>query len=144
MIRLLSKLIGEIPGITPLPIPDYVTVYSPWMFSMSLDPHQFRCTSDEFGKQLAAAGIPGAGTARYYIPAVGSAFLEANARAKKYPYCMPPASREYHYGTDTCPRAWQFVQNWIRWSSFCEKYTEDHCHLAKEIVATVAEKNRKA
>jgi dTDP-4-amino-4,6-dideoxygalactose transaminase len=143
MIRLLSKLIGTIPGVTPLPIPDYVTVYSPWMFGMSIDPDQFRCSADEFGRQLVAGGIPGASTARYYLPAVGSTFLEENAKARKYPYSIPPASREYHYGTDTCPQAWKFVQNWIRWATFCEKYTEDHCHLAKEIVSAVAEKNRR-
>jgi dTDP-4-amino-4,6-dideoxygalactose transaminase len=143
MIRLLTRLIGEIPGITPLAIPDYLTVYSPWMFGMSIDPEQFRCTVDDFGRQLVAAGIPGAGTARYYFPPVGSAFLETSARAKKYPYSMPPASRDYHYGPDTCPQAWKFLQTWLRWSSFCEKYTEDHCHLAKEIVSRVAEKNRK-
>jgi hypothetical protein len=144
MIRLLTKLIGEIPGITPLAIPDYLTVYSPWMFGMSIDPDQFRCTVDDFGRQLVAAGIPGAGTARYYFPAIGSAFLENSAKAQKYPYSMPPASREYPYGADTCPQAWKFLQTWLRWSSFCEKYTEDHCHLAKEIVSSVAEKNRKA
>ncbi|MFH1741452.1 MAG: DegT/DnrJ/EryC1/StrS family aminotransferase, partial [bacterium] len=32
MVRLLTQKIGEIPGITPLPIPDYVNVYSCWMF----------------------------------------------------------------------------------------------------------------
>jgi perosamine synthetase len=143
MIRLLSNLIGEIPGVTPLPIPDYVTVYSPWMFGMSIDPDRFHCTADEFGRQLEAGGIPGAGTARYYLPAVGSTFLEANAKAKRYPYSMPPASRTYHYGVDSCPRAWKFVQTWIRWATFCEKYTEEHCHLARTIVSTVAEKNRK-
>ncbi len=143
MIRLLSKLIGEIPGVTPLPIPDYATVYSPWMFSMSIDPDQFRCTADEFGAQLAAGGIPGASTARYYYPPLGSAFLQKNAKAKKYPYSMPPASREYQYGADTCPQAWKFLQTWIRWATFCEKYTERHCQLAKEIVSAVAEKNRK-
>ena len=143
MIRLLSKLIGRIPGVTPLPIPEYVTVYSPWMFGMSIDPQQFTCTADEFGAQLAATGIPGAGTARYYVPAVGSAFLAKNADAKRYPYSMPPASRQYHYGPETCPRAWKFVQTWIRWASFCEKYTEEHCELAARIVGQVAEKNRK-
>ena len=143
MIRLMTKLIGEIPGVTPQPIPDYVTVYSPWMFSMSIDPEQFKCTVDDFGRQLVAAGIPGASTARYYLPAIGSAFLEKNARAKKYPYSMPPASREYHYGAEMCPQAWKFLQTWLRWSSFCEKYTQEHCQLAKDIVAAVAEKNRK-
>ena len=85
MIRLLSKLIGEIPGVAPLPIPDYATVYSPWMFSMSLDLGQFRCTADEFGTQLAAAGIPDASTARYYYPPLGSAFLERNAAGEEVP-----------------------------------------------------------
>jgi perosamine synthetase len=143
MVRLLSKLIGEIPGVTPLPIPDFADVYSPWMFSMNLDLDQFRCTADEFSTQLAAAGISDASTARYYFPPIGSAFLERNARKKKYPYSMPPASREYHYGAESCPRAWKFLQSWIRWSSFCEKYTEKHCELAARIVRQVAAKNRK-
>ncbi len=143
MLRLMSELIAEIPGITPLPIPEFVTTYSPWMFCLSTDPAQFRCTADEFARQLEAAGIPGAGTARYYLPAAGCTFLNENARAKKYPYSQPPASRDYHYGTDSCPRAWQFLQTWIRWATFCEKYTEEHCHLAHEIVAEIAAKNRR-
>ena len=57
---------------------------------------------------------------------------------------MPPASREYHYGTENYPQAWKFLQTWIRWATFCEKYTEDHCHLAKRIVSEVAEKYRKS
>ncbi|MGH2367820.1 MAG: DegT/DnrJ/EryC1/StrS family aminotransferase, partial [Chloroflexota bacterium] len=63
MARLLAGLLAEIPGITPLPIPDYVTVYSPWMVGFSIDPAAFRCTADAFGEQCAAAGIPGASTA---------------------------------------------------------------------------------
>ena len=58
MIRLMSKLIGEIPGVTPLPIPEFVDVYSAWMFTMSIDPAQFTCTVDEFAKQLVDAGVP--------------------------------------------------------------------------------------
>ncbi len=45
MVRLLTDLIGEIPGVTPLPIPDYVGVYSCWMFGMSIDPTVFKCIS---------------------------------------------------------------------------------------------------
>lgn len=144
MLRLMSQLIAEIPGVTPLPIPEFATVYSPWMLSFSIDPAQFRCSADEFGQQVEAAGILGAGTARYYLPAAGCTFLNENARAKKYPYSKPPASRDYHYGPESCPRAWQFLQTWIRWATFCEKYTEEHCHLAREIVAKVAAKNRRA
>lgn len=144
MLRLMSELVAKVPGVTPLPIPEFVTKYSPWMFSMSIDPSQFRCSADEFARQLEAAGIPGVGTARYYLPAAGCVFLAENAKAKKFPYSMPPASRDYHYGTESCPQAWQFLQNWIRWSTFCEKYTEEHCHLVHGIVADVAAKNRRA
>ena len=143
MIRLLTKLLAEIPGITPLPIPDFMNVYSAWMCSFSMDPQQFKCTADEFAQQIRTAGIPGASTARYYLMAAGFTFLEENAGKKVYPYSMPPASREYHYGTDSCPAAWEFLQTWIRWSTFCEKYTEQHCELAQRIVREVADRNRK-
>ncbi|MFH1919356.1 MAG: DegT/DnrJ/EryC1/StrS family aminotransferase [Planctomycetota bacterium] len=143
MIRLLTKLLREIPGITPLAIPDFMNVYSAWMCSFSIDPEQFNSTADEFAEQVRAAGVPGAGTARYYLLAAGSTFLEENARKKSYPYSMPPASREYHYGTDSCPTGWKFLQTWIRWSSFCEKYTQQHCELAQRIVKEVADRNRK-
>lgn len=143
MIRLLTKLLAEIPGITTMTIPDSVNVYSAWMASFSIDPTQFTCTTDQFGEQIAAAGIPGASTARYYLLPACLEFLEENAHKKVYPYSTPPASRIYKYGTDSCPTAWKFLQTWIRWPSFCDKYTEEHCALAKQIVAEVAEKNRK-
>ncbi|MEO2049438.1 MAG: DegT/DnrJ/EryC1/StrS family aminotransferase [Pirellulales bacterium] len=143
MIRLLTKLLAEIPGIRPLAIPDFMDVYSAWMCSFSIEPDHFKCTVDDFSQQLAAAGIPGAGTGRYYLLAAGSTFLGKNAEAKKYPYSMPPASREYHYGMESCPVAWDFLQTWIRWATFCEKYTEQHCQLVQQIVSEVATKNRR-
>ncbi len=143
MIRLLSSLFAEIPGIRALPIPDYMNVYSAWMFSFSLDPGQFHCTADEFAEQLVQAGIPGAGTGKYYLMPLALTFLQRNAAKKRYPYSMPPASREYHYDETTCPTAWQFLQTWIRWATFCEKYTEAHCEQAASIVREVANRNRK-
>jgi perosamine synthetase len=143
MVRLLSRLVAEIPGVKPLTIPDYLDVYSSWMFSFNIDPAQFRCTIEELAKQLADAGIPGAGAGKYYLMPAAVTFLGDNARKKVYPYSMPPASREYRYNAETCPNAWKFVQTWIRWSTFCEKYTEAHCELAARIVSDVAEKNRK-
>jgi dTDP-4-amino-4,6-dideoxygalactose transaminase len=143
MIRLLARLVGEIPGIVPLPIPAYMNVYSAWMFSLSLAPGQFRCTADEFAAQLVRAGIPGAGTGRYYLMPMALTFLQRNARQKRYPYSQPPASREFRYDERTCPTAWEFLQTWIRWATFCEKYTEEHCALAARIVGQVAEGNRK-
>ncbi|MFY7953770.1 MAG: DegT/DnrJ/EryC1/StrS family aminotransferase, partial [Armatimonadaceae bacterium] len=143
MIRLLTQLLGEIPGITPLEIPDYLDVYSCWMVGFSIDPEQFTCTADEFGAQCAADGIPGIGTARYYLMPEGLTFLNENATAKRFPYSVPPASREYVYDENTCPEAHKFLETFLRWSTFCEKYTEEHCALAAAIVREVADRNRR-
>jgi dTDP-4-amino-4,6-dideoxygalactose transaminase len=143
MIRLMSKLIDEIPGVTPLPIPEFVDVYSAWMFTMSIDPAQFTCTVDEFARQLVDAGVPNAGSGRYHLMPVACTFLNENAANSVYPYSMPPASRRYRYDESTCPTAWDFVQSWIRWATFCEKYTKEDCYRAQEIVARVANRNRK-
>jgi len=142
MARLLTKLVAQIPGNTPLPIPDYVNVYSCWMIGISIDPKAFRCDAEPFAAQLAEAGITGAGTGKYYLMPAACTFLEENARKKIYPYSMPPASREYHYGADACPNAKAFLETWIRWSTFCEKYTPEHCRLAADIIRKVADKNR--
>jgi dTDP-4-amino-4,6-dideoxygalactose transaminase len=142
MVRLMTRLIGEIPGITPLPIPEYVNVYSCWMFGLSIDPASFRCDAEEFARQLGEAGVPGAGQGKYYLMSAACTFLEENAGKKVYPYSMPPASREYRYA-DACPNAKRFLENWIRWSTFCEKYQPEHCELAARIVRQVADKNRK-
>lgn len=143
MARLLSRLLAEIPGVTPLPIPDSVNVYSCWMFGFSIDPTAFACPPAEFAAHLAEAGIPGAGLGKYYLMPAACTFLDENARNKVYPYSTPPASREYRYGADTCPTAKRFLETWVRWSTFCAKYTEEDCHLAARIVRNVAEKNRK-
>ena len=142
MARLLTELIGEIPGVTPLPIPEYVNVYSCWMVGLSIDPHAFSCSAEEFAQQLADGGIPGAGQGRYYLMPEACTFLDESARLKRYPYSMPPASREYRYDSDTCPTAHGFLKNWIRWSTFCEKYQPQHCELAAEIIREVADRNR--
>jgi dTDP-4-amino-4,6-dideoxygalactose transaminase len=142
MVRRLSELIGEIPGVAPLPIPDYMDVYSPWMFGMSIEPIQFRCTTEEFARQLAEAGIPGAGMGKYYLMPAACTFLDENARNKVYPYSIPPASRQYRYSADTCPTARDFLENWIRWVTFCEKYQPEHCDMAARIVRKVADQNR--
>ncbi len=143
MVRLLSSLIAEIPGVSPLPIPDWQDVYSCWMVCITLDSEAFTCGSGEFARQLSEAGITGAGTGRYYLLPAACTFLEENARNKVYPYSMPPASREYSYGADNCPNARDFLENMIRWSTFCEKYQPEHCELAADIVRQVADGNRR-
>lgn len=142
MVRFLSARIAEIPGVVPLPIPDYVEVYSCWMFGLSLQPGAFRCSADEFAAQLVQEGIPGAGTGRYYLMPAALTFLQQKAREQVYPYSQPPASRRYAYSADSCPVARDFLETFIRWSTFCEKYQPEHCELAARIVARVAERNR--
>lgn len=143
MARLLSRKIAEIPGVLPLPIPDYLTVYSCWMFGLSIDPKAFRCNADEFAKQLEDAGIPGAGTARYYLMPAACSFLQEKAQKQIYPYSTPPASRKYHYSEDSCPTARDFLKNLVRWVSFCEKYQPEDCERAAGMVRQVADRNRK-
>ena len=142
MVRLLTELLARIPGITPLPIPDYMDVYSCWMFGMSIEPTAFRCDAEEFARQLSEAGIPGPGQGKYYLMPAACTFLDEKARSKAYPYSMPPASREFRYSAESCPTAREFLRNWIRWATFCEKYEAEHCELAARIVREVAERNR--
>ena len=143
MVRLLSRLVDEIPGVSALPIPDWLDVYSAWMFGISLQPGAFACSTVEFAEQLVAEGIPGAGTSEYYLMPEACTFLGRWAAEKRYPYCMPPASREYSYGADACPTARDFLRSFIRWASFGEKYTAEDCELAASIVRRVADANRR-
>ena len=142
MARLLSAKLAEIPGITPLPIPDYVDTYSCWMLGFSMDPVAFRCDAEAFADQLVKAGIPGAGLAKYYLMPEALPFLSRMALESEYPYSKPPASRAYAYGPETCPNAKRFLETMIRWTTFCAKYTPQHCDLAASIVRQVAERNR--
>ena len=141
MARLLTALIGEIPGIRPLLIPDYMDVYSCWMFGFSIDPAAFRCSTAEFARNSAEEGITGAGMGRYYLMPDACTFLRERAEAGVYPYSRPPASRTYAYGPATCPNAYEFLKTFIRWNTFSEKYTDADVELAAAIVRRVAERN---
>ena len=142
MIRHLSALLSEIPGIHPLPIPDYQKVYSCWMAGFSIDPAAFRIGADAFAEQLAEVGIPGIGTGKYYLMPEALTFLQERACNQTYPYSSPPASRRYQYSADSCPTARDFLKTFIRWSTFCEKYEPEHCSHVTALVAAVAERNR--
>ncbi len=142
MIRLLSEKLEAVPGVAPLPIPDYLDVYSCWMVGMSLDPGAFTCSADDFAAEMLEAGIPNVGTARYYLMPAGLKYLQEKAANGVYPYSQPPASRAYDYGADSCPTARDFLERFIRWSSFSEKYQDRHCELIAEIVADIADRHR--
>jgi len=142
MIRLLSKKMDEIDGVRALPIPDYQEIYSCWMAGITIDPNQFRCTVDQFAKQLDEAGIPGAGTGRYYLMPAALPFLQSAAKEQTCPFSQPPASRTFSYSADSCPNAKAFLETFIRWSTFNDRYTEQHCELAAQLVREVADRNR--
>lgn len=142
MVRLLSQQLATIPGITPLPIPDYLDVYSCWMVGLNIDEAAFTCSAEVFAEQLAAAGIAGAGQGKYYLMPDGLKFLQEAAEQQIYPYSPPTASRKYRYSGADCPTAQEFLQSFIRWSTFSEKYEEEHCELAAGIVAEMAARNR--
>jgi dTDP-4-amino-4,6-dideoxygalactose transaminase len=143
MIRLLYRDLAEIPGITPLAIPAYQDVYSCWMAGFNIDPGQFRASVDELAAQIADAGIAGAGTGRYYLMPASLPFLTKAAREQLYPYSQPPASRRFGYSAEACPNARDFLETFIRFSTFNDRYTEAHCALAAEIVRSVADRNRR-
>lgn len=142
MVRLLTELLGEVPGIIPLAIPDYMDVYSCWMTGFSIDPAAFSIDAEEFAKQVQEGGIPAAGQGKYYLMPAACVFLQEQAAQQVYPFSMPPASRRYEYSGDNCPNAQAFLENFIRWSTFCEKYQPEHCQMAADIVRTVADRNR--
>lgn len=143
MVRYLTNLLADIPGISPIVIPDYVDVYSAWMTGFNIDPEQFTCTTAEFAKQVADKGIPGAGMGEYYLMPAALKVLQRMAANKEYPYSMPPASREYTYSAETCPNAHALLKTWIRWATWSEKYQPEHCERAAEIIREVADANRK-
>jgi len=143
MARRLTTLVNEIEGVQALPIPDYQEIYSCWMFGMTIDPDQFTCSVGEFAAQLADSGIPGAGLGAYYLMPEACVFLDEYARAKRFPFSQPPASRDYRYGPEGTPVAAAFLSRFIRWTTFCEKYTEEHCEMAAQIIRTVADVNRR-
>lgn len=143
MARYLYGLLSEISGVTPLKIPEYVTVFSCWMLGFKIDPSAFKCNLNDFAKQLHEAGLAGAGASRYYLMPASLRFLQEKAREQVYPFSMPPASRRYSYGAENCPNARDFLETFIRWCTFSEKYRPKDCETAAGIVREVAQKNRR-
>ena len=143
MIRLLHRLLDDIPGVSALPIPDDVEVYSCWMAGFLIDPDQFTCDTESFGARVTAAGIPGAGQARYYLLPAALPYLTRAAQEQRFPYSQPPASRTYRYAADTCPEAQALLERYIRWSTFCERYEPEHCQRVADIVRSVADEVRR-
>ncbi|MCC7492956.1 MAG: DegT/DnrJ/EryC1/StrS family aminotransferase [Fimbriimonadaceae bacterium] len=143
MARRITALLGGIDGVEPLVILASTSVWSAWMLGFALTPGAFDCDADQFAAELVAAGLNGAGTARYYLLPAACTFLQRDAAAGRYPYSQPPASRQVEYGAQNCPQAAAYLDRFIRWSTFCEKYEPAHCELVATLVAQVAAAHRR-
>jgi hypothetical protein len=44
---------------------------------------------------------------------------------------------------DDCPNARDFLESFIRWSTFNERYQPEHCELVAQIIGGIAERNRR-
>lgn len=143
MARRICDGLREIPGVLPLIVPAHQDVFSCWMMGFNIDPAVFRCNVDEFARQVDDLGVTGTSTARYYLMPAALTCLQEQAKHGVYPYSKPTASRDYSYSASSTPIAEKFLDTFIRWTGFCEKYTQDHADMAVEIVRRVAEKNRK-
>ena len=142
LVRRFTGKAAAVPGITPLPIPDYATRYSAWMVSFSIDPEAFRCSGEEFAVQVEEAGFTGAGQGKYYLMPAAVTFLQRYVDENRYPFSQPPASRAYRYDAESCPVAWEFLRHWVRSCSISEKWEEEHIDTLVDIVAEVADRNR--
>lgn len=141
-VRLMTRLLADIPGIIPLSIPDYCTLFSCWMYGFSIDPAAFRCTADEFAAKLNERGMPNVGTGRYYLIPEAVTFLQQYTDQKRYPFSVPPASRCFRYDAASCPNGRDFLANFVRWF-WTEKYNDTHIEQMAEIIRAEAKANRK-
>jgi len=141
MAALLDSMIDDIPGIITYKVPAGRT-HTYWMYGFSIDPARFTCSPAEFAEKLTEAGLPKAGLGRYYLMPAALPFLNEYIAAGRYPFTTPPASRIPQYSADAVPNARDFLETWIRWF-WSEKYTEEHCKRASEIIHNVAQEYSK-
>lgn len=140
-VRQFTERVSQLAGITPLPIPDYVTKYSAWMVSFSIDPDAFKCSGEEFATQIEKAGFTGAGQGKYYLMPAAMTFLQEWVDEGRMPFSNSSA-KEYSYSADNCPVARDFLENWVRSCSITEKWEEEHVEILAEIIEEVADANR--
>ncbi|MCX5661952.1 MAG: DegT/DnrJ/EryC1/StrS aminotransferase family protein [Planctomycetota bacterium] len=141
-VRKFTAMLGDIPGVIPYPIPAHCTTFSCWMYGFSIDPRAFTCTPDAFAAQMVEAGIPNAGLGQYYLMNASLPYLNDFVRDGKHQFAVGPSSKRHEYKGDANPNAQAFLKNFIRWF-WTEKYNEEHLEIMLDIVAGIAEKNRR-
>ena len=140
MAQRLDSALNDIPGISAYLVPEDRS-HTYWMYGFSVDPESFSCSVDELGDELKNAGIPGIGTARYYLMPAALTFLRDKAEDRAYPFSLLPANWEHTYGAEATPNAASFLESWIRWP-WTEKYNSGHVDYIADILRRVAEKNQ--
>jgi len=133
MIRYIYDMLETIDGISVEKPKDYQEVFSCWMGGFRVDLSKFDCTLEQFAEACVKRGFTGLGTGYYYLLPEACTFLGEYSREYG----------DYDYGRHNYPNAANYLGNFLRWSTFCEKYTEADCELAYAIVRNVAEEFRK-
>ncbi|MCL2516980.1 MAG: DegT/DnrJ/EryC1/StrS family aminotransferase [Oscillospiraceae bacterium] len=129
MIRCIYEMLATIDGITVEAPKDYQEVFSCWMAGFRVDLQKFNCTLEQFADACVQKGFTGLGTGYYYLLPEACTFLHGLFG--------------YDYNISQYPNAVDYLSNFLRWSTFCEKYTEKDCELVYSIVSGVAEEFRK-
>lgn len=135
----LSRLIREIEGVTPSPVPERGdAIY--WIYPFLLEVEAMRVGLAELGKAMAAEGLPGIGSGRYYLVPDSHDLL--NDLRHTYDSGVSPGGRPDQYfgrrysAADT-PNAKWYVDHMLRFP-FTEKYdrgdVEDIARIIRKVV----------
>jgi perosamine synthetase len=139
----LSRLIGEIPGVTPSPLPERGdAVY--WIYPFIVEVEAMRASLPELGRAMVAEGLVGVGSGRYYLVPDSHDLL--NDLRHTYREAAQPggASDTYfgrRYSADDTPNAKWYVDHMLRFM-FTEKYTDRDITDIAAIVRKVVEHYR--
>ena len=124
-IRYIYEMLSSIDGISVEGPKSYQEVFSCWMAGFRIDTGKFGCTPEQFAEACVKRGFSGLGTAYYYLIPQACTFFETYGRND--------------YGIENYPNAIAYLSNYLRWTTFCEKYTEEDCELVYGIVKAVAD-----
>jgi len=139
----LSKKLAEIEGILPSPVPEGGdAVY--WIYPFLIEVERFSASLDEMARAMAAEGLTGLSSGRYYLVPESHDLL--NDLRHTYTGGALPGGRtdRYHdrtYSADMTPNAKWYVEHMVRFP-FTEKYTDGDIDDIALIVAKVADRYR--
>ncbi|MEM2960611.1 MAG: DegT/DnrJ/EryC1/StrS family aminotransferase [Candidatus Bathyarchaeia archaeon] len=139
----LNKLLAEIDGIIPCPIPDGGdAVY--WIFPFIVEIEKFSVSLDKFAAAISAEGLS-LSSARYYLIPDSHDLL--NDLKHTYTDVDKPGGNSDNYlgrtySAKMTPKAKWYVEHMLRWN-FTDKYTERDIEDIATIIRKVANRYRK-